>query len=84
MKPIGAIEPQIVNLLSVASPASVEIGLHDRLVFAQELEVDLVLGFVAFEGGEVDVEIEAAGVAFGTLDEGAEGAVEEAGSGAPP
>lgn len=84
VKPIGAIEPKIVDLLSFPSPRRVEVCLHDGLVFPQKFEVDLVLGFVAFEGGKVDVEIEAAGVAFGALDEGAEGAVVEAGGGAPP
>ncbi|KAF7844678.1 hypothetical protein G2W53_001583 [Senna tora] len=84
VKPIGAIEPQVVNPLPVPAPAGEEIRLHDGLVLPQELEVDLVLGFVALEGGEVDVEIEAAGVAFGALDEGSEGAVVESGGGAPP
>lgn len=58
--------------------------MYDGLVLSQEFEIDLVLRFVAFEGGKVDVEIEAVGVAFGALDEGAEGAVVEAGGGPPP
>lgn len=60
------------------------IGLNNGHILAEELEVDLVLRLVAFEGGEVEVEVEAAGVAPGALDEGAEGAVPEAGGGAPP
>lgn len=83
VEPISAIEPQVVNLLPVPGAGGVEVGLHDGPVIAQELEVDLVLRFVAFEGGEVEVEVEAAGVAGWALDEGAEGAVEEAGGGAP-
>lgn len=42
------------------------------------------MGLVAFERGQIDVEVEAAGVAFGALDEGAKGAVLETGGGAPP
>lgn len=42
------------------------------------------MGLVPFEGGEVEVEVESRGVAFGAENEGAEGAVEEAGGGAPP
>lgn len=84
VKPIGAIEAQIVNLLPAARAGGVEIGLDDGPVLAEELEVDLVLGLVALEGGEVDVEVEAGGVAAGALDVGPKDAVEEAGGGAPP
>lgn len=73
-----------MNDLSIAQSDSVEVGLDDGEVLAEELEVDLVLGAVAFEGGEVEVEVEAAGVASWALDEGREGAEEEAGGGAPP
>ncbi|PON85209.1 LOW QUALITY PROTEIN: hypothetical protein TorRG33x02_190530, partial [Trema orientale] len=65
-------------------PAPVAVGLDDRTVFAQELEIDLVLGPVALEGGEVEVEVEAAGVAAGAAYLGAEGAVAEGPGGAPP
>ena len=84
MKPIRTVETQIVYSFSVSSPRSVVICLHDSLVFAQEFEVNFVLGLVAFERGQIDVEVEAAGVAFGALDEGAKGAVLETGGGAPP
>lgn len=56
--------------------------MEDGEVLAEELEVDLVLGAVALEGGEVEVEVEAAGVAFRAMDECGEGSVEEAGGGA--
>lgn len=62
----------------------VVISLNNGLVFAEEFKVDLVLGFVAFERGEVNVEVEAAGVSFGALNEGAESAIEIASGGAPP
>lgn len=84
VEPIRAIETQLVNALPVASAGGVVVGLHNGHVLAQELEVDLVLRFVALEGGEVEVEVEAAGVACRTLNEGAEGAIEEFRSGAPP
>ncbi|PON79372.1 hypothetical protein PanWU01x14_011070 [Parasponia andersonii] len=84
VEPIGAIETQIVDLLIVPGAGGVEVGLDDRMVFAQELEIDLVLGPVALEGGEVEVEVEAAGVAAGAADLGAEGAVAEARGRAPP
>lgn len=84
VEPIGAVETQLVNALPITGAGSVVVSLHDGLVLAQELEVDLVLRFVTLEGGEVEVEVEAAGVACRTLNEGAEGAVEEPRSGAPP
>lgn len=84
MEPIGAIKTQIVDFLSTAGASGVEVGLNDGPVLAEELKVDFVLGFVSFEGGEVDVEVEAGGVAGGAADYGGEGAVEEAGGGAPP
>ena len=74
----------MVDLLSVSSPSSVIVSLHNGFVFAYELEIDLVLGPVSFERREVDVEVEAAGVSSGTLNEGAESAVEEPSGGPPP
>lgn len=73
-----------MNRLSVPSPCSVVVCLDNGLVFTQEFEVDLVLRLVAFEGREVDVEIETASVALWALDFGTERAVEEASGGAPP
>jgi hypothetical protein len=84
VEPIRAVETQLVNALPVAGAGSVVIGLHNGQVLAQELEVDLVLRFAALEGGEVEVEVEAAGVPCRTLNEGAEGAVEEPRGGSPP
>lgn len=84
MEPIGAIESEAVDALPVSGSGGEVVGLNDGPVVAEELEVDLVLTLVAFEGGEVEVEVEAAGVAAGALDEGAEGSVEEPGRGAPP
>lgn len=58
MKPIGAIEAQIVDQLSVFSVAGAggeEIRLDDGFVVSEKLEVDLVLRFVAFEGRKVEV-----------------------------
>ncbi|KAG0472722.1 hypothetical protein HPP92_014579 [Vanilla planifolia] len=72
-----------MDLLLSADSGCVHVGLHRVVVLSQELEVDLVLGFVTLEGGEVDVVIEAAGVTLRAADPGAECAVEEAGSGAP-
>lgn len=72
-----------MDLLPVSGAGGVKVGLNDCTVFAQELEVDLVLGLVAFEGGEVEVEVEAAGVAARAADMGAECAVLEARGGAP-
>ena len=57
--------------------------MDNSFVFANELEVDLVLGSVSFEGGKVDVEAETTGVAFGALDEVTESAIEEASGGSP-
>lgn len=59
------------------------VSLYDGLVFAQELEVYLVLGLVPLEGGEVEVEVEATGVAAGALDVGAECSILEPGGGPP-
>lgn len=73
-----------MDLLSVASTSGIVVGLHQSPIPAQELEVYLVLGLVSFHGGEVDVEIEAAGVSGGALDAGAESAVEEPCGGPPP
>lgn len=74
----------MVDLLSVSSPSSVIVGLHNGFVFANELEVDLVLGLVSFERREVDVKVEAACVSSGTLNEGTESSVQEASGGPPP
>jgi len=84
VEPIRGVETQLVNALPVAGAGSVVVGLHNGQVLAQELEVDLVLRFVALEGGEVEVEVEAAGVPCRTLNEGTEGAVEEPRGGSPP
>lgn len=73
-----------MDLLSVASTGSIIVSLHQIPISAQELEVNLVLGLVPFHGGEVDVEIEPAGVTLGALYEGAESAVEEPRGGPPP
>lgn len=42
------------------------------------------MGFVTFKRRKIDVEVEATGVALRALDEGAEGAIEEAGGTPPP
>lgn len=84
MKPIRAVETQLVNALPVASAGSIIVSLHNCPVLSQELEVDLVLRLVALKGGEINVEVETARVTFGALNEGAEGAVEVPRGGAPP
>ena len=73
-----------MNLLSVAGPGGVIVSLNNFLVFSQEFEVDFVLRFVPFKGREIDVEIEAAGVAFWAFDESAECSIQEASGGSPP
>jgi len=74
----------MVDPLLVSCAFGVEVRLYDGPVAAQKLEVDLVLGLVALQGGEVEVEVEAARVAGGTPDEGGERTGAEAGGGAPP
>ncbi|KAL0913970.1 hypothetical protein M5K25_017465 [Dendrobium thyrsiflorum] len=72
-----------MDLLSTANATSVNVGLDGGIVLAEELEVDLVLVLVAFEGGEVDVIVEAAGVAGRATDARGKSAIEEAGRGSP-
>ncbi|KAB1214451.1 hypothetical protein CJ030_MR5G005953 [Morella rubra] len=84
MEPIRAVETQLVNAFPVASAGSVVVSLHNGPVLAQKLEVNFVLRLVALEGGEVNVEVEAAGVTCGALNASAEGAIEEPCGSAPP
>ena len=84
MEPLGGVEPQMVDPFVVPRAPGEEVCLYEGPVAAQKLEVDFVLGLVALQGGEVEVEIEPASVAAGALDEGGEGARVEAGVRAPP
>ena len=70
-----------MDLFHVSHTFGEVVCLYDVPVTAEKLEVDLVLGLVSLQGGEVEVEVEAARVAGGAPDEGGERAGVKAGGG---
>lgn len=52
-----------MDLLPLPSSGRVHVGLDDGFVFAQKLEINLVLRFVAFQRRQVEAAVQAARVA---------------------
>ncbi|RHN40066.1 hypothetical protein MtrunA17_Chr8g0350721 [Medicago truncatula] len=74
MKPIRRIKTKLVNLF-INITVRVIVGLNDGAIFAEKLKINLILQFITFERGKVEVEVEAICVTFWSLNFGGEGSV---------